>query len=289
MPVVYGETMSLRHILIACVASLLAVAAIAQDKPKNADIENIGSRDINKGTINFIAIDKEVAMGRQLSSEYESKVTLEGDADVNEYINRVGQNIVINSDAKLLSVSFKVVQSTDFDARAFPGGFVYVNTALIAGLDNEAELAFVLAHQVAHIAARHATENASKGELIKVDSAPLILTGGPGGFALRQAAEFLIPMQFLQIARMQAMEADLLGLEYVYKAGYDARAAITFLQKIAALEPNAASTPNRFSPTPPAAERIAATRKNIALVLPQRSQNILTTTEFDRIKAIVKK
>jgi predicted Zn-dependent protease len=281
--------MRLHNTVTTGLATLLAVAAFAQDKPKNADIENIGNRDINKGTVNFISIEKEIAMGRQLAAEIERQVKLLDDPTINEYVNRVGQNLVRNSDAKLMPTTFKVVQSTEFDTRAIPGGFVYLNTGLIAALDNEAELAFVLAYQVAHIAARHGTENASKGELINFDSVPLIFMGSPGGFALHQASASLIPMQFLQMARSQAMEADLLGMEYLYQAGYDPRAAITLLQKVAALESSATSTPKMLSPTPPAADRIAAMERNIALILPARSQNVLTTPEFDRIKANLKK
>src|SRR5262245_38113881 len=237
--------MKVHHIHIACFASLFAVAAFAQDKPPNADIENIGIRDINKGSINFISLEKEIAMGRQLAAEIERQVLLIDDPTINEYVNRVGQNLVLNSDAKLMPATFKVVQSTEFDTWSLPGGFVYVNAGLIAALDNEAELAFVLAHQIAHIAARHGTKNASTGELINFDSVPLVFMGSAGGFALRQASASLIPMQFLQMARSQAMEADLLGMEYLYKAGYDPRAAITLLQKVAALESSATSTPNR--------------------------------------------
>src|SRR5690242_15054605 len=141
-------------------------AAKAKNKKKNSDVDNIGNRNINKGSINFISLDKEIAMGRQLAAEIERQVKLIEDPTINEYVNRVGQNLVRNSDAKLMPTTFKVVQSTEFDTRAIPGGFVYLNTGLIEALDNEAELAFVLAYQVAHIAARHGTENASKGELI---------------------------------------------------------------------------------------------------------------------------
>src|SRR5262245_2448121 len=133
--------MRLNKTLIVSCVTFTAAAVLAQDRPQNSDIENIGNRNINKGSINFISPEKEVAMGRQLSSQFEASVTLESDADVNDYVNRVGQNIAINSDARTLPMIFKVVQSSAVDAQAFPGGFVYVNTGTIAALDNEAELA----------------------------------------------------------------------------------------------------------------------------------------------------
>lgn len=256
-------------------ASTLAVSAFAQTKPQNSDIENIGSRDINQGSINFVSIDKAIAMGRQLSAKYEGTVKLYDNGDVNEYINRLGQNIVHNSDARNIPFTFKVVEATDLDATAFPGGFVYVPTGAIAAVDNEAELAFVLAQQVAHIAARHATEQESKGQLVNAGNTPTFPAGQQ------------IPIQFLKEARAQVMEADFLGMQYLYKAGYDPNAAVTFLQKIAAAEPKTATT-RLFSPVPPAADRIAAMQENIPLILPSRSQNVSTTPEFARIKALVK-
>jgi predicted Zn-dependent protease len=267
---------------VACLAALLAIPAFAQDKPKNSDIENIGTRDINRGSINFYSIDKEIAMGRQLSAEYERTVKLYESADVNEFVNRLGQNIVLNSDARRLPVTFRVVDSSDLDAKGFPGGFVYVTTETIAALDNEAELAFVLAQQVAHIAARHGTEQASRGELVNFDRIPVVFTGGE-----RRTAGAQVPIQFLQEARAQVMEADFLGMQYLYKAGYDPDAATAFLQKIAALEPGA--TARMFSSVPPAADRIEAMQKNILVILPARNQNVVTTPEFERIKTLVKK
>jgi len=267
---------------VACLAALIAIPSFAQDKPKNSDIENIGARDINRGSINFYSIDKEIAMGRQLSAEYERTVKLYENADVNEFVNRLGQNIVLNSDARRLPVTFRVVDSSDLDAKGFPGGFVYVTTETIAAVDNEAELAFVLAQQVAHIAARHGTEQASRGELVNFDRIPVIYAGGE-----RRTAGAQVPIQFLQEARAQVMEADFLGMQYLYKAGYDPNAATAFLQKIAALEPGA--TARMFSSVPPAADRIAAMEKNIPVILPARNQNVVTTPEFDRIKTRVKK
>jgi predicted Zn-dependent protease len=256
-----------------------------KNKKKNSDVENIGNRNINKGSINFISLDKEIAMGRQLAAEIERQVKLIDDPTINEYVNRVGQNLVRNSDAKV-PFTIKVVESDEINAFALPGGFFYVNTGLILAADDESELAGVMAHEIAHVAARHGTEQASKAELINFASIPLIFMGGVGGFALRQAAGFLIPMQFLQFSRKDEAEADYLGLQYLYKTGYDPGAAVSFFEKLQAKESaRPGSVSKMFSTHPPTGERIEMSKKNIELVLPDRDQYVVTTSEFNRVKA----
>jgi predicted Zn-dependent protease len=254
-------------------------------KPKNSDVDNIGSRDINKGSINFISLDKEIAMGRQLAAEVERQVKLIDDPTINEYVNRVGQNIVRNSDAKV-PFTIKVVESDEINAFALPGGFFYVNSGLILAADEEAELAGVMAHEIGHVAARHGTEQYSKGELVNFASIPLIFMGGVGGFAIRQAAGFLIPMQFLQFSRADESEADYLGLQYMYKTGYDPTATVSFFEKLQAKESaKPGSVSKMFSTHPPTGDRIEKDKKNIELILPSREQYVVTTSEFNRVKA----
>jgi predicted Zn-dependent protease len=256
-----------------------------KNKKKNSDVENIGNRNINKGSINFISLDKEIAMGRQLAAEIERQVKLIDDPTINEYVNRVGQNLVRNSDAKV-PFTIKVVESDEINAFALPGGFFYVNSGLILAADDESELAGVMAHEIAHVAARHGTEQASKAELINFASIPLIFMGGVGGFALRQAAGFLIPMQFLQFSRKDEAEADYLGLQYLYKTGYDPGAAVSFFEKLQAKESaRPGSVSKMFSTHPPTGDRIEMSKKNIELVLPDRDQYVVTTSEFNRVKA----
>jgi predicted Zn-dependent protease len=265
--------------LIVC----LATSGFAQDKPKNSDIENIGRRNINQGTVNFISVEKEIAIGRQLSAEFERQMKLLQNFTINEYVNRLGKNVARNSDAQI-PMTFKVVESDDVDGQAFPGGFVYVTAGTILAVDNEAELTSVLAQQIAHIAARHGTENASKAELVNFSSLPLVFQGGPAGFGVP------VPAQFLETVRRQVREADFLGLQYLYKAGYEPRAAITFLQKLQGLKPqNSRASSSVFSMEPPAADRIITIQKNIDLILPPRAQNVLTTPEFDSIKTQLKR
>src|SRR5262249_25078477 len=259
----------------------------AKSKKKNSDIENIGNRDINKGSINFISLEKEIAMGRQLAAEIERQVKLNEDPTINEYVNRVGQNLVRNSDVKV-PFTIKVVESDEINAFALPGGFFYVNTGLILAADDESELAGVMAHEIAHVAARHATKQASKAELINFASIPLIFLGGVGGFALRQAAGLLIPMQFLQFSRKNEAEADYLGLQYLYKTGYDPGAAVSFFEKLQVKESARPGTVSKmFSTHPPTGDRIVMSKKNIELILPDTDQYVVTTSEFNQVKALL--
>jgi beta-barrel assembly-enhancing protease len=258
-----------------------------KDKKKNSDVDNIGNRNINKGNINFISIEKEIALGRQLAAEIERQVKLIEDPTINEYVNRVGQNLVRNSDAKV-PFTIKVVESDEINAFALPGGFFYVNSGLILAADDESELAGVMAHEIAHVAARHGTEQQSKAELINFASIPLIFMGGVGGFALRQAAGFLIPMQFLQFSRSHESEADYLGLQYLYATGYDPGAAVSFFEKLQAKESAKPGTISKmFSTHPPTGARIEASKKNIELVLPDKEQYVVTTSEFNQVKGLL--
>src|SRR5216117_2454334 len=259
----------------------------SKNKKKNGDVDNIGNRNINKGSINFISFDKEIAMGRQLAAEIERQVKLIEDPTINEYVNRVGQNLVRNSDAKV-PFTIKVVESDEINAFALPGGFFYVNSGLILAADDESELAGVMAHEIAHVAARHGTENASKGQLVNIASLPLIFLGGVGGFAIRQAAGFLIPMQFLQFSRKAEAEADYLGVQYLYKTGYDPGAAVSFFEKLQARETaKPGSVSKMFSTHPPTGDRIEMTKQNIEAVLPDKEQYVVTTSEFQKVKNLL--
>lgn len=259
-----------------------ASPALAQNKPKNADIENIGNRDINSGFFswNFTSLESEMAMGRQMAAELERQVRLVDDPVVNEFVNRVGQNLVRNSDAQV-PFTFRVIEDDSINALALPGGFVFINTGVILTSDEEAELAGVMAHEIAHVTARHGTENATKGQIINWASIPLIFLGGVAGFGIRQAAGFAIPAQFMSFSRGAEEEADYLGSQYAYKTGYDPTAAVTFFEKIQARETAKPGTiSSLFASHPPTGDRIEKVQRNIALVLPERDQYVLTTSEF---------
>src|ERR687883_489226 len=195
--------------------SLLAPASgWAKDKKKDPD--EIGNRDVGKG-VNMYSLEKEIAMGKQFAQEIERQAKIIDDPVISEYVNRVGQNLVRNSDVKV-PVIIKVLDAEEVNAMALPGGFFFVNSGLILKAESESELAGVMAHEIAHIAARHGTRQATKGERANIMSIPLIFMGGWAGYAIRQGAGLAIPMGFLTFSRSMEREADYLGLQYLYKA-----------------------------------------------------------------------
>jgi predicted Zn-dependent protease len=249
-------------------------------------VDAIGNRKVGDG-VNFYSLEREIALGKGLAQEVERSAKLIDDPVVTEYVNRVGQNLVRNSDAKV-PFTIKVIDSDVVNAFALPGGFFYVNSGLILRADSEAELAGVMGHEIAHVAARHGTKDATKGELINLASIPLIMLG-PGGWAgygLYQGLNFAIPLSFLQFSRAHEAEADYLGLQYMYKAGYDPNAFITFFEKIEADEKKQPGTiPKLFSTHPPTPDRVKNIQGEIGNILPNRDQYIVTTSEFDTVKA----
>jgi predicted Zn-dependent protease len=259
-------------------------------KKDKADVEKIGEREVGKG-MNFYSIEEEIALGKQLAAQVEQSSQIVTEPVIAEYVNRLGQNIVRNSDAQV-PFTIKVIDSDDLNAFALPGGFFYVNTGLILAAENEAELAGVMAHEIAHVAARHGTKNASKGELANWLSLPLIFIGGPIGYGVQSAASVLLPLKFLQFSRGAEREADYLGLQYLYKSGYDPDAFISFFEKIQAREKNRpGSLAKAFSTHPLTPDRIDAAQAEIKTVLPDRDEHIISTGEFarvhDRLKQLI--
>ena len=250
------------------------------------DVNSVGNRSVGKG-VNLYSLEREIALGKGAAQEVEKSAKMITDPVVTEYVNRVGQNLVRNSDAKV-PFTIKVIDSDEINAFALPGGFFYVNSGLILHADEEAELAGVMAHEIAHVAARHGTRQATKGEIIQWASIPLILLG-PGGWAgygLYQGLNLAIPIGFLKFTRDAEREADYLGLQYMYKAGYDPNAFVSFFEKIEAEERrHPGSIPKVFSTHPPTPERVQKAQTEIATILPTRDEYIVTTSEFDIVKA----
>jgi predicted Zn-dependent protease len=250
-----------------------------------ADVEAIGNRNVGGG-LNFYSLEREMALGKQLAQEVERSAKLVDDPVVSEYVNRVGQNLVRNSDAKV-PFTIKVIDSDAVNAFALPGGFFYVNSGLILRADSESELAGVMAHEIAHVAARHSTKRETKGQLTQLATIPLILLG-PGGWAgygIYQGLNFAVPLTFLKFSRGDENEADYLGLQYMYKAGYDPNAFVSFFEKVKAEEKRRPGTvPTVFSTHPPTTDRVERVQKTIATILPARDQYIITTSEFDSVK-----
>jgi predicted Zn-dependent protease len=277
----------------------MAVFADDKDKDKNKDKaaasksklsekenpELIGKRNINKGSIQFYGKEREAALGAGYSAELDRQLKFVTDPVVTEYINRVGQNIAMNSDAKV-PFTIKVVDSPEVNAFALPGGFFYVNKGLILAAENESEVACVMAHEIAHVAARHGTEQASKGQLANYASIGLIFVPGGVGILAANAANILVPLSFLKFSRGAEFEADMLGAQYAWASGYDPGAFITFFEKLKAQEsknPNA-KIPTVFATHPPNDERIAKVRQLVAL-FPVRDEYVVNTSEFSRVKA----
>ena len=262
---------------------LFSLPAPAGDNKEN-DPDQIGNRKVDNGP-NLFSIEKEIALGKQLAAQVERQAKIIDEPVVAEYVNRLGQNLVRNSDAKVPFI-IKVIDTEDVNAFALPGGFFYVNSGLIMKADTEAELAAVMAHEIAHVAARHGTRQATKTELAQMATIPLIFYGGWAGFGARQAANVLIPLSFLHFSQGYESEADKLGLQYMYKAGYDPNAFVDFFEKLQALEKKKQGTMNKlFSDHPPTASRIVAIQKQIQEHLKDRPEYVETTSEFNDVKA----
>lgn len=295
------RTRFFRHITALILAFTLAsTCALAQDSEKSRqkssqkslskplDDKNnpalIGKRDINKGSIQFYSVEREVAIGRQLAAEVDRTSKLVNDPLVTEYVNRVAQNLVLHSDSKV-PFTIKVIDSGDVNAFALPGGFLYVHRGLIEAADNEAEVAGVIAHEIAHVAARHGMEQASKGQLFNYLSIPLIFLGGIGGYAIQQGLGLAVPLTFLKFSRGAEKEADRLGAQYMWASGYDPTALITFFEKLQAKNKKKPGTLSKlFSTHPMTGDRITEVRELIGQ-FPERGEYQISTSEFAQVKS----
>ena len=250
------------------------------------DVDAIGNRKIGgRGMGNWYSLETEIRMGKEYSQQVEASVKLVNDPVVTEYVNRIGQNLVRNSDAQV-PFTIKVIDSDEVNAFALPGGFFYVNSGLILAADEEAELAGVMAHEIAHVAARHATKQMTRGNWANIATIPLIFVGGGIGYAVRSAAGLALPMTFLSFSRGFEQEADYLGLQYMYKTGYDPQAFVSFFEKLQAKEKKKPGTLARaFSTHPQTPDRIEKSQEEIGTILPARPQYVVSTSEFDDVKA----
>jgi len=258
---------------------------VKHDGGKN-DVDAIGNRKMGgRGLGNWYSIEGEVRMGKQYAQMVESSSKMITDPVVTEYVNRVGQNLVRNSDAQV-PFTIKVIDSDVVNAMALPGGFFYVNSGLILAADEEAELAGVMAHEIAHVCARHITRQMTRSNLANISTIPLIFVGGGIGYAVRSAAGIGLPLTFVSFQRGFEAEADYLGLQYMYKAGYDPQAFVAFFEKIQALEKKKPGTLDKaFATHPQTPDRIENSQKEIATILPARPEYMVTTSEFDEVKA----
>ena len=270
---------------LVCLLALGTGSTYAQNSKKKDDPSQIGNRDVGKG-INIYSIEREIALGKQLAQEVQRQAKVVEDPLISEYVNRIGQNLVRNSDAKV-PFTFQLIEGDSPNAFALPGGYIFVYTGLLKLAEEEDEMAAALAHEVAHVAARHMTKQATKSELINLASVPVsvILGGGIGGVAARQGANLGIPAVFLHFTRKDESEADFLGLQYMYAAGYDPNGAISIFEKLESLQKSKPGTLARvFSTHPMDADRIQKTEKEISRILPARDEYIVNTSEYRAIR-----
>ncbi len=252
------------------------------------DVNAVGNRDIGgRGLGNWYSTDTEIKMGKMYATEIEKSTRFITDPVVTEYVNRVGQNIVKNSDCKV-PFTIKVIDSDEINAMALPGGFFYVNSGLILNADEEAELAGVMAHETAHVCAHHAVREQTRMNYVQLSMIPVIMMTGYSwtGYGIYEAIQFAVPMTFLKFSRDFESQADFLGIQYMYRAGYDPQAFISFFEKVQALEKRKPGlVAKAFSDHPQTPDRILHSQDEIAKILPARDEYTVTTSEFDDVKA----
>jgi predicted Zn-dependent protease len=260
----------------------LPLAAGAKDKKK--DVDAIGDRKVAHRSI--ISQEKEIAAGKQYSTEIDHTAKMVTDPVVNEFVNRLAQNIARNSDLTI-PLTVKVIDDPSLNAFALPGGFLYVNSGLLLAADEEAQVAGVVAHEIAHAAARHWASQMTKATLLQYIMIPLIFVpmSYPVYIGASQALNFGIPIAFMKFNRSAEAEADMLGLQYMYKSGYDPSAYVSFFSKIIEQDRRSpGSVPTVFASHPPTPERIVSSEKQIKEILPQKPQYLVSTSEFDDVK-----
>jgi predicted Zn-dependent protease len=251
------------------------------------DVDAVGNRNVGcgRGVGNWYTVEGQVSRGRVYAQQIESQIKLVNDPVITEYVNRIGQNLVRNSDAQV-PFTIKVIDSDVVNAMALPGGFFYVNSGLILAADEEAEMAGVMAHEIAHVAACHYAREMTRAQLMQLATIPLIFVGGAIGYGAYEASGLAIPMTFLKFSRTFEAQADYLGVQYMYRAGYDPSAFISFFEKIQALEKKKPGTlAKAFETHPPTADRIEKSQEEIRKILPSKQQYVVTTSEFDEVKA----
>jgi predicted Zn-dependent protease len=251
------------------------------------DVDAVGNRNVGcgRGVGNWYTVEGQVARGRVYAQQIESQIKLVNDPVITEYVNRIGQNLVRNSDAQV-PFTIKVIDSDVVNAMALPGGFFYVNSGLILAADEEAEMAGVMAHEIAHVAACHYGREMTRANLLQMASIPFIFMGGGIGYAAYEGMGLGIPLAFLHFSRGFEAEADYLGIEYMYRAGYDPSAFVSFFEKIQAMEKKKPGTLSKaFDTHPQTPDRIEKSQDEIRKILPAKQQYVVTTSEFDEVKA----
>jgi beta-barrel assembly-enhancing protease len=251
------------------------------------DLNAIGNRNVgcNRGLFNWYSLDSQVKMGQEFAQQVEQTQHLITDPVVNEYVNRLGQNLARNSDTKL-PFTIKVLDVEEPNAFALPGGYMFVNAGTLLLADDESELAGVMAHEIGHVAACHAARGATRGTMAGIAMIPVvILTGGLAGIGVNEAASYGIPAVFSKFGRNFEAQADYLGIQYAYKAGYDPNGMINFFEKLEALDKRRPGFRTKlYGDHPQTPDRIAQSQREIGTILPPREQYVVSSSEFEQAK-----
>jgi predicted Zn-dependent protease len=281
-------------ILLLCGAVAFAAPADETNPPVKAkhdgginDLDAIGNRNVgcNRGVGNWYSVEGQINMGRQFAQQVDSSSKLIKDPVITEYVNRLGQNLVRNSDSKV-PFTIKVIDSDEVNAFALPGGFFYVNSGLILAADNEAELAGVMSHEIAHVAACHIARENTRGTLAQLASIPVIFVGGWTGLAAENAVGPALMGTMMKFSRGFEAEADYLGLQYMYKSGYDPQAFTAFFEKIQAQEKKKPGLlAKTFESHPPTPDRVEKSQEEIEKLLPPQPTYKVDTSEFQEVKS----
>jgi len=252
------------------------------------DVNAVGTRNIGgRGMGNWYSTESEIRMGKQYADEIEKSTKFITDPVVTEYVNRIGQNIVKNSDCKV-PFTIKVIDTDEINAMALPGGFFYVNSGLILAADEEAELAGVMAHEIAHVCAHHAAREMTRANYAQIGMVPLIMMTGYSwtGYGIYEATQLMIPITFLEFSREFEAQADYLGVQYMYRSGYDPQAFVTFFEKVQNLEKQKPGAVAKvFENHPQTPDRIEHSEEEISSILPPKDEYLVTTSEFNDVKA----
>ncbi len=270
---------------VLALALMFALAPAAWSADQKDDVNDIGNRKVAHRSI--ISQEKEIGIGKQYSSEIDKSAKLITDPVVNEYVNRIGQNLARNSDLKV-PLTVKVIDDPSINAFALPGGFLYVNTGVLQAATEESQLAGVMAHEIAHVAARHWASQMTKMTLLQYATIPLMLTPMSYGvyMAVAEGMNFGIPVAFLKFNRGAEAEADFLGIQYMYKAGYDPNSYVAFFGKVMQEERRSPGSVNKvFADHPPTPDRIIKSEEEIKSVIPTKDQYLVSTSEFDDVKS----
>lgn len=262
-----------------------------QEKPQRGirDIDAIGIRNVGcgRGLGNWYGLQSQIALGKRYADRIEATSKLITDPEVNEYINRVGQNLVRNSDSQV-PFTIKVIDSDDASAIALPGGFFYIDSGLIQMAENEAELAGMMAHEIAHVAACHAARGRTRAQWMNLASASATVMGGPLASVMYEALAVAKPLTFLRFSRKFESEADFLAVQYMYRAGYDPQALPTFFERVRAMEKDhPGSVAKAFAAYPTTVDRIEKTQDEINSLLPPQNEYRVDTSDFQDIKLLL--